>query len=80
MQEKHLCLPPYFFLWSRSGSPSFFILEWPLVAHAPYVAHWMLRSGALHPFVDQKVSHSYSLILVILFFLHVLLSKDNLTF
>jgi len=39
-----------------------------------------LRSGALYPFDDQKVSHSYSLILVILFFLHVLSSKDNLAF
>jgi len=44
------------------------------------VAHWMLRSGALHHFDDQKVSHSYSLILVISFFLHVLSSKDKLVF
>jgi len=27
----------------------------------------MLRSGALHPFDDHNVSHSYSLILVIFF-------------
>jgi len=32
----------------------------------------MLGSGALHPFGDNKTSHSYSLISVILFFLHVL--------
>jgi len=38
------------------------------------VAHWMLRSGALNPFDDMKVSHS-SLISVILFFLHVLSSN-----
>jgi len=44
------------------------------------VAYWMLRSGTLHPFDDQKVSHSYFLILVSLFFLHVLSSKDNLAF
>jgi len=31
------------------------------------VAHWMLRSGALHPFDDHNVNHSYSLILVIFF-------------
>jgi len=35
----------------------------------------MLGSGALHPFDDNKISHSYSLILVILFFLHVLSSN-----
>jgi len=35
----------------------------------------MLRSGALHPFDDKKVGHSYSLILVIIFFLHVLSSN-----
>jgi len=50
------------------------------VPHALYVAHWMLRSGALHPFDDQKVSHSYSLIFVILFFLHVLSNEENLAF
>jgi len=27
----------------------------------------MLRNGALHPFDDQKLSHSYSLIVVIFF-------------
>jgi len=40
----------------------------------------MLKSDALHSFDDQKASHSYSLILVILFFLHVLSGKDNLAF
>jgi len=44
------------------------------------MAHWMLRSSALHPFDDKKVSHSYSLILVIVFFFHVLCSKDSVTF
>jgi len=44
------------------------------------MAHWMLRSNALHPFDDKKVSHTYSLILVIVFFLHVLCSMGNLTF
>jgi len=35
----------------------------------------MLRSGALHPFDDKKVRHSYSLILVILFFLDAVSSN-----
>jgi len=33
------------------------------------------RSDALHPFDDKTVSHSYSLILVILFFLDALSSS-----
>jgi len=39
------------------------------------VAQWMLRSGAFHPFDDKKVTHSCSLILVILFFLDALSSN-----
>jgi len=35
----------------------------------------MLRSGRLHPFDDNKVSHCYSLILVILFFVDALSSN-----
>ena len=50
------------------------------MAHAPYLAHWMLRSDALHSFDNQKVVNAYSSILLILFFLHVLSSKDNLAF
>ena len=33
------------------------------------MAHWLLKSGALHLFDDKKASHFYSLILVILYFL-----------
>jgi len=45
------------------------------MAHAPLVEYGMLQSGALHPFDDKKVGHSYSLISVIVFFLHVLSSN-----
>ena len=42
------------------------------------MAHWMLRSGTLHPFDNKKVSHFYSLILVILFFLDAISSNAML--
>ena len=32
--------------YSRGGQP---------VAHAPYVAHWLLKSGALHLFDDKPL-------------------------
>ena len=52
-----------------------FQIEWLLegrggqpLAHAPRVEHWLLRNGALYIADDKKVSHFYSLILVILHF------------
>jgi len=31
MQDRHLCFPPYFFTWPRSGPLTFFILESQLI-------------------------------------------------
>ena len=53
--------------YTRGGQP---------VAHAPYVAHWLLKSGALHLFDDKQLLLTN---FFFLFALHRYFSVENRT-
>jgi len=46
--QKHLCWPPYFLPWPRSGPPSFFILESPLVLLCLFLSTCIMQSVCVY--------------------------------
>ena len=49
------------------------------MAHAPYVAHQLLKSGALHLFDDKQLLLTNFLLFFFLFALHRYFSVENRT-